>query len=160
MQGFRAAEFVGIDPLTKPAAGFIPLRERGIGIKELAELWQIPKIQQHLLHEAAGTPFSNTLRVLRTCDGKLGQSLADAFDAFPFRKGHWTVRAYLQNSAVLARINYSFRDWLQCQCAELGETEFPPPDFRKRDKRVRRLQRGLVSSRIRAEVRTRHHPQR
>ena len=42
MQGFRAAEFVGVDPLSKSASGFVPLKERGIGIRELAELWDVP----------------------------------------------------------------------------------------------------------------------
>jgi hypothetical protein len=58
MQGFRAAEFIEIDPLTKKAPGFVPLKERGIGIPELGALWGKPEIQDHLLRHARGTPLS------------------------------------------------------------------------------------------------------
>ena len=132
MQGFRAAEFVGVDPLTRNAPGFVPLKERGIGIRELAQLWNIGPIRDHLTTGTKGLPLDSTLQILRVHGGEVGRSLADAFDAFPFRKGHWTVRAYFQNSAVLADHGYSFRNWLKAHCAELGETEFPPRDFRRR----------------------------
>jgi len=36
MQGFRAAEFVGVDPLTRSTPGFVPLRQRDLGVAELA----------------------------------------------------------------------------------------------------------------------------
>ena len=36
MQGFRAAEFAGVDPLTRNAPKFLPLKTRGIGVPELA----------------------------------------------------------------------------------------------------------------------------
>jgi hypothetical protein len=49
MQGFRAAEFAGVDPLTRPAPNFVPLKQRGIGVSELAALWDVPEIQQHML---------------------------------------------------------------------------------------------------------------
>lgn len=44
MQGFRAAEFAGVDPLTRNAAKFVPLKTRGIGVPELASLWEVPEI--------------------------------------------------------------------------------------------------------------------
>ena len=42
MQGFRAAEFAGVDPLTRNAPKFVPLKTRGIGVPELAALWEDP----------------------------------------------------------------------------------------------------------------------
>lgn len=145
MQGFRAAEFTGVDPLTKSAPGFVSLRDRKIDIRALAGLWQNPRIQNHLLHNTAGTPFSTSLDALRSFDGQVGESLADAFAAFPYRKGHWTVRAYLQNSAVLAPTRYSFREWLQQQCRDLGVTQFPPPDFQARTRTGQSLEQALRS---------------
>lgn len=50
MQGFRAAEFAGVDDLTRRAPNFVPLRQRGIGVAELASLWEIPPIRKHLLN--------------------------------------------------------------------------------------------------------------
>ena len=50
---------------------------------------------------------------------------------FPHRKGHWTVRALLQNSAALKEFGYSFRHWLRRKCEMLGVAEFPPLDFRR-----------------------------
>ena len=130
MQGFRAAEFAGVDPLTRRAPGFMTLRERGLGVKALASLWEIPEIRKHLL-AVKNVPLSASLDVLRSNGGAPGASLADAFDRFPYRKGHWTVRALLQNSAVLSGCGFSFREWLRRECADLGEREFPPPDFRR-----------------------------
>ena len=43
-QGFRAGEFVGVDPLTRDAPGFVPLLTRGIGVPKLAALWDVPVI--------------------------------------------------------------------------------------------------------------------
>ena len=66
MQGFRAAEFAGVDPLTREAPKFIPLRERGIGVPELAALWNIPAMQQHLMTGTKGVPIRAILGVLRS----------------------------------------------------------------------------------------------
>ena len=47
MQGFRAGEFVGVDP--SPASkDFVSLKVREIGVKELADLWNINGIREHL----------------------------------------------------------------------------------------------------------------
>ena len=131
MQGFRAGEFVGVDSLTRSAPQFVPLRQRGIGVPELAGLWDLPAVRQHLLHGTKAMPLSATLDVLRSAGGPVGASLAEAFEFFPYRKAHWAVRALLQNSAVLAGCGYSFREWLRLECHKLGAAEFPPPDFRK-----------------------------
>ncbi len=131
MQGFRAAEFAGIEPLTRQAPKFIPLRQRGIGVPELAALWGIPAVRQHLLTGTRGQPFRITLDVLRSAGGTVGESLAEALEWFPRRKGHWTVRALLQNSSVLRDHGFSFRSWLRHECDQLGATEFPPNDFRE-----------------------------
>jgi hypothetical protein len=84
------------------------------------------------LQGVRGAPFHSTLSALRQHGGSVGASLADAFEWFPWRKGHWTIRALLQNSAALAGSAYSFRQWLRRECAELGTTEFPPADFLRR----------------------------
>jgi hypothetical protein len=137
MQGFRAAEFAGVDPLTKRAPNFVPLKERGLGVPELAALWRIWPIQQHLLTGVktlpgrSPVPMEETYEVLEREGGSDGASLADAFKWFPWRKGHWSVRALLQNSAIIAKSGGSFRVWLQNECRLLGESRFPPPDFRK-----------------------------
>jgi hypothetical protein len=143
MQGFRAAEFVGVDPLTKKAPEFVPLKTRGIGILELAKLWEIDVIREHLLRHAKGTPLSSTLLILRKWGGQIGGSLAEAFESFPYRRGHWTVRAYLNNSEVLRASGYSFRAWLQRECERLGAREFPPPDFRVIVRRGETLEMAL-----------------
>lgn len=129
MQGFRAAEFAGIDPLTRQAPRFVSLRARGIGTRELAALWDVEPIQEYLQHRAKGESLQTTLDALREHGGSAGESLAEAFEWFPWRKGNWAVRALLQNSAALASHGYSFRQWLEWACTELGEAEFPPPDF-------------------------------
>ena len=129
MQGFRAAEFVGVDILTKNAPTFIPLRTRGIGVRELGGLWEMEAIREHMLHGTAGIPLQTTLEVLKQWGGDVGQSLADAFETFPRRKFHSSVRAYLQNSAALKDCGYSFRSWLQREVARMGVKEFPPKDF-------------------------------
>jgi len=130
MQGFRAAEFAGVEPLSRPAPKFRSLRERGLGVPELARLWHVRQIQDQL-RERRGGSLLTTLDVLRRHGEEDGESLADAFQTFPWRKGHWSVRALLQNSARLESHGYSFRKWLEHECAELGATEFPPRDFRK-----------------------------
>jgi hypothetical protein len=131
MQGFRAAEFAGVDALTRPAPGFVPLKQRGVGVAELAALWEVDPIREHILFKAKGTPFLSTLDVLKAHGGEAGQSLVDAFVAFPYRKGHWTVRALLQNSSSLKAHKYSFRRYLQNECLKLGQDRFPPRDFRQ-----------------------------
>jgi len=131
MQGFRAAEFVGVDPLTKKAPGFVPLKARGIGVPELGGLWEIEPIRMFLLSKTQGQPLQATLDMLKSKGGSTGKSLAEAFEAFPYRKGHWTVRAYLQNSAALKEHSFSFRRWLEAECRKLGVHEFPPHDFRQ-----------------------------
>jgi hypothetical protein len=128
MQGFRAAEFAGVD-LPSKSATFLPLNKRGIGVRELGELWDIPAIRNHLEHVRWGTPMQPTYEALRRYGGSVGMSLADALETFPWRKGHRYVRALLQNSAVLGGFGYSYRTWLQNACIELGVRTFPPPDF-------------------------------
>jgi hypothetical protein len=130
MQGFRAAEFVGVDPLTRDAPRFVPLKKRHIGVPELASLWEIPQIQRHLKTLSQGSPLEPTLEVLRHHGGALGSSLAEAFNDFPWRKFHWSVRALIQNSAVLKAFDFSFRRWLAHECSRLAVPSFPPVDFR------------------------------
>ncbi|QDV36919.1 hypothetical protein [Tautonia plasticadhaerens] len=131
MQGFRAAEFAGIDPLTRVAPEFVPLKARGIGVPELASLWDVPDIRQHLLSGVGGLPLEATLGVLRDHGGAVGSSLAEAFDHFPWRKFHWSARALLQNSSALKPFDHSFRRWLAHECDDLGVSQFPPGDFRR-----------------------------
>lgn len=131
MQGFRAAEFAGIDPMSRSAPHFVPLQDRDIGVSQLGEVWDLPAIQTHLLTRASGTSFDTTLQCLKAEGGSTGRSLAEALETFPFRKRHSVVRALLQNSHVLKPYGYSFRNWLGHQCRELGENRFPPPDFRR-----------------------------
>lgn len=130
MQGFRAAEFSGVDALTR-RADFRSLMSRGIGVRQLGELWEVAAIRQHLLSGARGTPMETTYRTLESDGGSIGRSLAEAFQSFPWRKGHWTVRALLQNSAALKEHGYSFRRWLRQECEMLAAPEFAPRDFRK-----------------------------
>ena len=132
MQGCRAAEFAGVDELSKPENEFKPLNQKGIGVPELGKLWEIEAIRNHLLYEIAGTSITTTYEVLITEGGEIGHSLAEAFESFPFRKGHKYVRALLQNSAQLKKHGYSFRCWLEHQCRILGVANFPPADFRQR----------------------------
>lgn len=130
MQGFRAAEFAGIDPLTKEALDFIPLRARGIGVPELASLWRITAIRDHLLSGRWDEHLRpETLAVLRAEGGDIGRSLAEAFERFPWTKYRWSVRALLQNSDKLRPFDFSFRNWLGEVCDRLGVRTFPPCDF-------------------------------
>lgn len=130
MQGWRAAEFVGVDALTRKADGFIPLKERGIGVAELGGLWEVAPIRAHLLGGTTGLPVEATMEVLVREGAETGAGFAEAYRRFPWRKAHAAVRAYLQNSAVLADYNYSFRQWLEAECVEMGVSDFPPVDFR------------------------------
>lgn len=129
MQGFRAAEFAGVDDLTRSAPNFVSLRDRGLGVEALATLWSVPAIQHYLLANLRGIPLTTTLEVLEREGGDAGASLADAYRWFPWRKFHWSVRALLENSAVLGRYDFSFRNWLERTCGELVAGPFPPPDF-------------------------------
>lgn len=131
MQGFRAAEFIGVDTLSKPADNFTPLKQLGIGICELGKLWEIEPIRNHLLYKTQGTEISSSYDVLIAEGGENGKKLASAFKNFPFRKGHKYIRALLQNSAKLKDCNYSFRCWLENQCQNLGASHFPPSNFRR-----------------------------
>ncbi|MHC5536829.1 hypothetical protein ACYOEI_00985 [Singulisphaera rosea] len=132
MQGFRAAEFAGIDPLTRHAPDFIPLKTRGIGIPELASLWQIKTIRDHLRGGRWDEYLRpETIEVLRTEGGEIGKSLADAFEKFPRTKYRWSLRALLQNSDKLSPFRFSFREWLRAECDQLGIQSFPPSDFRQ-----------------------------
>lgn len=131
MQGFRAAEFAGVDPLTRKAPAFVSLKQRNLGVPELARLWEISSVRHYLLTGTKGIPFQKTLDVLVADGGDVGKSLSEAFAAFPWRKFHWTVRALLQNSAALKEHDFSFRRWLQSECRDLGESTFPPPDFQR-----------------------------
>ncbi len=140
MQGFRAAEFAGVDELSKPANGFKPLNQKGIGVPELGNLWEIEPIRNHLLYGIAGTGITTTYEVLITEGGEIGHSLAEAFESFPFRKGHKYVRALLQNSAQLKEHGYSFRYWLEHQCCKLGVASFPPLDFRQPVRQTKSLE--------------------
>jgi hypothetical protein len=138
MQGFRAAEFAGVDPLTRPRPEFRSLRDQGVGVQELAELWNVPAIRDRLLTATANqsdawrTPDDETLGLI-TSSGWAGSSLAKAFRTFPWRVRNWSVRALLQNSAALEADGFSFRNWLRRECEELGlgASEFPPSDFRR-----------------------------
>jgi hypothetical protein len=130
MQGFRAAEFAGVDPLTRHAPKFVPLKRRGIGVPELAGLWEIPEVRSHFRKSLQDVPFSDTLNLLRARGAGIGGSIAEAFDFFPWRKFHWAVRALLENSARLKPFDFSFRRWLQNECLALGVGSFPPHDFR------------------------------
>lgn len=136
MQGFRAAEFTGIDELSKPANDFKPLNQRSIGTVELGKLWDVRAIQNHLLYKAQGTSMKTTYDILSAEGGEIGQSLAEAFRDFPFRKGHKYVQALLQNSAQLKEHGYSFRNWLEHQCRKLGAASFPPTNFRQPVKQI------------------------
>jgi hypothetical protein len=144
MQGFRAAEFAGVDEVSKPAKEFKPLNKRGIGIAELGKLWEIEGIQNHLLYKTKGTDITTTYEVLTAEGGEIGHSLAEAFKNFPFRKGHKYVRALLQNSAQLKEHGYSFRCWLEHQCHILGVESFPPADFRQRVRQTGKTIEGTL----------------
>lgn len=74
MQGFRAAEFSGADPVTRSAPGFASLKARGVGVRELALLWAVPAIRDHLMVVTSRPrgpkgPLSTTLSGLRAHGG-------------------------------------------------------------------------------------------
>lgn len=132
MSGFRAAEFVGVDALTKPSPMFMPLNTRGIGIPELASLWEVSAIRSHILNLDRNDALQGeSLDVLANEGGTVGESLAEAFEYFPWSRFNWSLRAMLKNSAELRNDDYSFRRWLERECKELGVHVFPPPRFRQ-----------------------------
>jgi hypothetical protein len=112
---------------------FQPLRDRGITLKDLADLWEIEPLRDHLLHknEDPRTPAAESCHILLGNGGPAGQLLCAAFEDIPASRSHWSVRALLQNSAALSECNHSFRSWLARESGALGEPEFPPRDFRK-----------------------------
>jgi len=69
--------------------------------------------------------------VLGALGGNIGQSLAEAFVAFPWLKRHKFIRALLENSSKLRPYGYSFRNWLISECGNLGIYVFPPSNFRQ-----------------------------
>jgi hypothetical protein len=99
-------------------------------VPELGRLWEIEPIRSFLVTKSQGQPFQSSLALLKSKGGSIGQSLAEAFEAFPHRQFHWAIRAYLENSAVLKEHGYSFRRWLEAECRQLGVRDFPPLDFR------------------------------
>lgn len=143
MQGFRAAEFAGVDQVSKPAPGFISLKQRGIGVRELGSLWEIDRIRDYLRHGTKGKGLESTYEVLESAGGGMGRSLAQSLAKFPFRKGHKYIRGLLQNSAHLKEHGYSFRCWLAQRCNHLGATGFPPRDFRQEVRTGNTLERAL-----------------
>jgi hypothetical protein len=148
MQGFRAGEFVGVDP-SPPSRDFVSLRAREIGVKELADLWNVNGIREHLQDVTTGRQSASvetTYNALMKHGGRIGKSLAEALQSFRRRKQNRIVRALLQNSDVLRECGYSFRSWLVSECAQLGLVEFPPRDFRREirfDGRSVSLERAL-----------------
>src|SRR6185436_6806525 len=133
MQGFRAGEFVGVDP-SPPSRDFVSLKARKIGVKELADLWNVRGIREHLQSVTTGRQSASvetTYNALMKHGGRIGESLAEALRSFRRRKQNRIVRALLQNSDVLRQCGYSFRSWLVSECAQLGLVEFPPRDFRR-----------------------------
>jgi hypothetical protein len=129
--GFRGGEFVGVDPLTRKSPKFVSLKQRGIGVPQLAALWEIPDIAGRLWPAKSRTPMRAALNELRLLGGESGASLADAFEHFPGAKSFSSLRNLLQNAALLKRHAYSFRRWLEVECAELGVVSFPPSDFQQ-----------------------------
>ena len=132
MQGFRAGEFVGVDSMSS-ASSFVPLQRIGIGVMQLATLWDVTPIREYLLaatRRGGKTSVESTCAVLAAHGGSFGQLLCTALMSFPMRKQNRIIRALLQNSAALKTYEHSFRSWLQVQCEDLGVRQFPPSDFR------------------------------
>ena len=128
------AESGGSSPSAASAPDFAPLHERGIKLRDLAALWQIEPLRERFMqhgHESEDASALASCDTLLASGGPAGEMLCAAFQAHPQSTGHWSVRALLQNAALLADTNYSFREWLQRECGALGETEFPPRDFRR-----------------------------
>ena len=94
MQGFRAGEFVGVDPISWPS-DFVSLKAREIAVKDLAHLWHVKKIREHLQVVTSwghGSTTDSTYDTLVNHGGLLGESLAHAFRTFPRRKQNRIIR--------------------------------------------------------------------
>lgn len=126
MQGFRAAEFVGVDPLTRSAPKFVPLKPRGIGVPQLAGLWEIPEIRRHLLGHSKDAPLADTLGVLRKHGGEIGVSLVEAFEFFPWRKFHWSARASFRTRRSSSRLITRSVDGSRMSVSSSEFTSFRP----------------------------------
>ncbi len=114
------------------APDFTPLLDRGLRLRDLAELWKIQPLRDHFMHrDEPSEPAAASCSMLLRSGGPAGEMLCDAFQSLPKSSSHWSVRALLQNSAALEEYNYSFRAWLRHEISAMGETEFPPKDFRK-----------------------------
>lgn len=130
MQGFRADWFVGRWPNAE-WGDFRTLYARGLGVAELASLWEIEAIRRALERPAdAGLrTVVDATEMLRRHGGATGASLADAFDTARMRKNIRTLRAYLQNCSLLRAHGFSFRRYLDsCVSELLPGADFPPPD--------------------------------
>jgi hypothetical protein len=129
MDDFRAAEFIGVAPLARPAPKFIPLRQRGLGVAELSALWG--DVGSILWLARTRTPIKRIVEILRTHGGSAGASFAEALEHFPHRKSALDIQCLLWNANRLRHNGHSFRQWLEAECAELGVRSFPPGDFRQ-----------------------------
>ncbi len=130
MQGFRADWFVGRWPNAQ-WSDFRTLHQRGLGVTELASLWEIGPIRHALEHpgDAGLKTVDDALCVLRQHGGTIGTSLAEALQTARMRKNIRTIRAYLQNSHFLRAHGFSFRRHLECRTSELlPGAPFPPTD--------------------------------
>lgn len=133
MQGFRADWFVG-KQRNPNWPEFKTLYDRGIGVQQLASLWEIEPIRAALSRprDHRLTSVEPALVLLESHGGQVGLSLADAFRTARMRKNILTIRGYLQNSRRLKEHGYSFRRYLQAIVAQLDpDAEFPPRNFMK-----------------------------
>jgi hypothetical protein len=132
LQGSRAGEFVGVDKPPKPRPSFTPLKDRGLGIATLAGLWKVKQIQDHL-REVTGRGHSQSVATTRLTleryGGEPGRSFAEALETFGRIRQNKFIRAFLENCSRLEETGYSFREWLQRRCKQLGTAPFPPHDF-------------------------------
>lgn len=131
MQGFRADWFVGRQP-NPDWPSFRTLRDRGIGVREMASLWAVPAIRDSLLRprEYGLRTVEDALQVLEGKGGSIGHNLAEAFREARMRKNIRTIRGYLSNSYALTPYGSSFRCYLQTAIHEtIPGASFPPSDF-------------------------------
>jgi len=129
MDNFRAAEFVGVTPLTRRTPSFVSLRQRGLGVAELSAIWR--DVGSILWLAKTRTPVRRIVEILQTDGGLAGQSLAEALEHFPHRKSVLDIQGLLWNANKLKNHGHSFRRWLEARCADLGVSDFPPVDFRQ-----------------------------
>jgi len=129
MQGFDAGQFAGVDPYKGPGP-FRCLRERGLGVKELADLWQIASIRESLCAPSTGgSQLARCVARIRSAGGHTGRELAEAWDSFKgrARKTKAILRAYMANSHLLGQHDHSFRRYLEAQTRRFDPgLEFPP----------------------------------